>query len=166
MILAIDVHYKDNSANAVAGLFETWESDVFIQSYMVHIENVAEYEPGNFYKRELPCILELLSMIQEEYDYIVLDGYVYLGYENKAGLGQHLWDALTVKKPIIGVAKNYFKDTPESCILMRGNSQKPLFITSIGMPLPQAKQHILQMYGKHRMPYLLKLVDSKTKETV
>ena len=71
------------------------------------IANVAGYIPGSFYKRELPCILSLLSDINETVDTIIVDGYVSLG--SRPGLGQHIKDEIEPRVAVIGVAKNYFK---------------------------------------------------------
>lgn len=164
MIVVIDVFYKlQNKAKAVAILFDDWESQEIKKVYTIDIEHVADYVSGEFYKRELPCILQLLEHVEENYSYIVVDGYVYLGAEKKAGLGQHLWNSLSAKKPIIGVAKNYFKDTPKECFVLRGRSEKPLYVTAIGLPLQSAVESIIKMYGEHRMPYMLKAVDLQSR---
>ena len=160
MIIAIDVFYKsDCQAKAVAILFDDWYSQNIKRVYSLDLEHISEYKSGEFYKRELPCIVQLLELIEEEYDYIIIDGYVYLGEEKKAGLGRHLWNALSIKRPIIGVAKNYFKGTSEDCFVLRGSSEKPLYITAIGIPHHDAVRYISEMYGEHRMPYMLKAVD-------
>lgn len=59
MILAIDVHYKETYAKAVGILFH-WNDETPIDIITTTINEVAEYETGQFYKRELPCILQLL----------------------------------------------------------------------------------------------------------
>lgn len=165
MIVAIDVYYTySNQAKAVAIVFENWQSQQIKKIYNQKFSYVEEYEPGNFYKRELPCIKKVLSLIEEEYEYIIIDGYVSLGSKKLPGLGAHLWNYLKNKKPIIGVAKNYFKDTPENCSLFRGKSKKPLYITSIGIELDIAKTCILKMSGKNRIPDLLKAVDLESKK--
>lgn len=161
MILVIDVYYHDGWAKCAAGLFEHWQSEKFYKNYEVVIEGVAEYVSGQFYKRELPCIMKILEIVEEDYEYILIDGYVFLGEES--GLGKHLWDALTVKKPIIGVAKNYFKGTSEECAVLRGKSQKPLYVSAIDLSLEQAKQNIVAMYGMHRIPELIKQIDAHTR---
>lgn len=164
MILAIDVHYAENSALIAGLIFQQWDSTTPTRIYSKHIHPIADYESGNFYKRELPCILALLQDITDPIDCIVIDGYVTLGHDNKAGLGFYLWQSLTTKIPVIGVAKNYFKDTPKACEILRGQSLKPLYINTIGIDLEQAKQYILEMSGQHRIPTLLKLVDQKSRE--
>ncbi len=61
------------------------------------------------------------------------------------------------------MAKNYFKDTPEDSVIFRGQSQKPLYITSIDIPLNIAKESIIKMYGDHRIPDLIKKIDLETR---
>lgn len=142
-------------STAVAGLIKDWQSTQFDKIYTIDIKDILDYQSDQFYQRELPCILQLLDVIEEHYDYIIIDGYVFLSAEQSPSLGFHLWDALTIKKPIIGVVKNFFKDTPQNCEILRGKSQKPLFITSIGINLIDAKQNILKMSGEHRLPDLI-----------
>jgi deoxyribonuclease V len=55
MILAIDVHYHNTRATAAGVIFPFWESEIPIEELFVEIESVAEYLPGQFYLRELPC---------------------------------------------------------------------------------------------------------------
>jgi len=64
MILAIDVAYSDRTAWAAGVLFLAWDSDALERELIVRIEGVADYVPGHFYRRELPCILRLLSEIR------------------------------------------------------------------------------------------------------
>ena len=71
----------------------------------------------------------------------------------------HLYEKTGQKVPVIGVAKNRFKDTPPACEVLRGSSQNPLLVTATGIPLAKAKQNIAQMHGQHRIPTLLKRVD-------
>ena len=84
MILVVDVAYKDNSAQVAGVLLESWESCTSTNQYIIHIQDTAEYESGQFYKRELPCILALLDVVKENVEFIVIDGYVYLGAEQSA----------------------------------------------------------------------------------
>lgn len=126
-------------------------------------DRVSEYEPGQFYKRELPCILELLNTLEHFPDIIVIDGYVTLGSDEKPGLGKRLYDAIEGKAIVIGVAKTRFQDTPESAEVYRGDSKRPLYVTAIGIELSQAKGFIQDMFGEHRIPLLLKQVDRLTK---
>ena len=119
----------------------------------------AAYEPGQFYKRELPCILKLVEENKLRVDCIVIDGYVFLDGCGKAGLGKHLYDALSGKVPVIGVAKNRFKDIGSEYEVRRGSSNRPLYITAAGIELDTAKELIRTMHGNYRVPTLLKRAD-------
>jgi len=121
------------------------------------------YVSGEFYKRELPCLLEALKGLSD-IELIVVDGYVWLDEPTHKGLGLYLYNALEKKVPIIGVAKAKFGDTPKECELLRGESSKPLYITSINFSLEKAKEAIALMHGKYRFPTLLKEVDSLARE--
>lgn len=92
---------------------------------------------------------------------IVIDGYVYLGDESNPGLGMHLYNELEGRIPIIGVAKKRFKNTTAESEVYRGNSEHPLYVTSVGLDLETAKKNVHAMHGKHRVPTLLKYVDHK-----
>jgi len=157
--LTTDVAYCDDTAIAAGILHPNWRSDEIARTVVKKIHPVAPYESGQFYKRELPCILSLLKEIAEDLEAIIIDGYVDLGREGKAGLGRHLFDAVGAAVPVIGVAKREFADTPDECRIFRGKSKTPLFVTSAGMPLSQAKSRILTMHGGNRIPTLLKRVD-------
>ena len=159
MIFTIDVQYTDNSALAAGVIFPRWDSDEIERILLKDIREIAPYEPGNFYKRELPCILALLEDVEEELEAIVIDGFVSLGSNEKAGLGMHLYNAIDKSAPIVGVAKKSFVDTPKECEIYRGSSAKPLFVTAAGIRLDEAKSLIASMHGKHRIPTILKKAD-------
>ena len=145
---------------AAGVLFSTWVDSQCNRELTKQITGIEPYEPGSFYKRELPCIMALLADIDlDELTAIVVDGYVCLGQAEKPGLGRYLYEAIDQAVPVIGVAKNRFADTPEKCEILRGNSQSPLFVTAVGMPLEIAKADIAGMHGENRIPTLLKRAD-------
>jgi len=165
MILVTDIHYFENKANAAGLLFTDWTSEEVHQQHVITLEDIAPYESGQFYKRELPCILKLLKEIDlTQLEAVIVDGYVTLGAEQSDGLGMYLYRELESKLPVIGVAKNVFQGTPESAKLYRGESQKALFVTSVGIELDDAKKKIGQMHGEFRLPTLLKRVDQICRE--
>lgn len=166
MILVFDTYYFDNKAKTVCLAFEDWNLEDNFEVYTETISDVEEYVSGEFYKRELPCILSLLSQIDlEEVRLIIIDGFVFLDDENKFGLGAYLYEKLNKKISIIGVAKRDFATIDNNRMeLYRGKSKNPLFITSIGIDLNSASQKIGKMSGEHRIPTLLKEVDRLTKE--
>lgn len=166
MILAFDTYYFNNKAKTVCLSFEDWKMEDNYNVYTEIIYDVEEYVSGEFYKRELPCILSLLSKIElEKITAIIIDGFVFLNDENKFGLGAYLYEKLDKKIPIIGVAKKDFATIDENRIeLFRGKSKNPLFITSVGIDLVQASEKIKEMSGEHRIPTLLKELDRLTRE--
>ena len=103
MILATDVHYSKNTSTAAGILFKNWDAAEASDIVTAYIPEVAEYIPGQFYKRELPCLLALLQKLPTEPDCIVVDGFVYLDNAQKPGLGKYLYDALEARIPIVGV---------------------------------------------------------------
>ncbi len=167
MKLVIDVHYKNDDFAVASGvLFTVWESPSLERKLSVRINEIKPYKPGSFFERELPCILSLLDELNEELDLIVIDGYVTLGSEKRDGLGAHLYREIGKKTPVIGVAKNSFSGTPDECKIYRGISKNPLFVTSIGIEQSDAKKYIESMHGEHRVPTLLKMVDSECRNEI
>lgn len=167
MILAFDTYYFDNKAKTVCLEFEKWNENKNFKIHTEIIENIEEYIPGEFYKRELPCIISLLNLIDlKNIEAIIVDGFVYLDDDKKYGLGGYLYEKLNKQIPIIGVAKTNFASIEKNKkALLRGDSIKPLFITSIGIDLEEAFQKVASMAGEFRMPTLLKEMDRLTKES-
>lgn len=163
MLLVTDVYYhSDFSATAAGVIFEKWGDAKPHLEITTHVDKVDEYEPGSFYKRELPCLLALLKDVQLagiSPQVIIVDGFVTLGADQKPGLGEHLYNALGAIIPVVGVAKTGFHGTPTHCEVQRGESLKPLFVSAAGMSLDDAKSAVLSMHGKHRLPTLLTRVD-------
>jgi len=165
MIVAIDVAYDDVNATAVAAavVFEHWHDSHPGSVHRVLCAGIQPYVPGEFFRRELPCLCAVLNTIDVPLHAIVIDGYVSLGPE-RLGLGMHLWHRQQEKTPIIGVAKTAFHGAP-SIAVHRGRSKVPLFVTAIGIEPSQAAEHIREMSGAFRMPDLLRQVDRLTKQT-
>ena len=165
MIIAVDVfYYEKNKGNIGGVIFEHWNDEKPAVELTAKIDNIAKYESGSFYKRELPCILKLINDHSLHPEFIVIDGYVFIDGISKPGLGFYLYNSLSCKTPVIGVAKSYYNGVPPYCELLRGNSKRPLFITSIGINLELAKEYISKMHGRNRTPSLLKLVDQLSRK--
>jgi deoxyribonuclease V len=161
MILALDVDYRGRIANAAGIIFPSWQDDSPKSEYSIKIENIEDYIPGQFFKRELPCLTKLIDIVNEEISVILVDGYVWLNNEYKPGLGAYLFDKYQQRVPVIGVAKRNFHSSGENCRqILRGRSQSPLYITSAGIELNDAANLIFNMAGDNRIPLLLKRVDS------
>jgi exodeoxyribonuclease-5/deoxyribonuclease V len=165
MILAFDTYYAENKAKTVCIQFQKWTDPEPLNVYSSMQEGVEEYVPGEFYKRELPCILNLINTIDlTEVETIVVDGFVVLDDDNKPGLGAYLYDALQKRFSIIGVAKNDFATIIKNKRdVYRGASTRPLYVTAIGIPVDDAAGKIKLMHGNNRIPDLLKKLDMITR---
>ncbi len=165
MKLGVDVYYYNDKAKVVGGLFNEWTDDSPCEIISTCFYGFSKYETGNFYKRELPCLCELLRQIDKsKLETIIIDGYVYLNNEGKAGLGYYLYEQLGMQIPIIGVAKRPFYNNNKFVVeIYRGKSMIPLYITSIGINLQEASSNIRNMAGKYRIPNILKVIDQQTR---
>ena len=168
MILAVDVYYSQNDAIAAGVLFKNWADADVVNELIIPVSPIAEYQPGQFYKRELPCVMTLLEQLEVLPDYIIIDGYVYLDDAHKPGFGKYLYDALQGKVAIIGVAKKRFKGTPSDTVVFRRESKRALYVTAVGIEQTEAKYFIMQMHGHYRLPTMLRRVDqlSRRKELI
>jgi exodeoxyribonuclease-5/deoxyribonuclease V len=158
-IAAVDVYYTDTYTKTVSVTADQTESDYEIHTSTSY-QPVEKYIPGEFYKRELPFLLDVLNTA--DYDIVIVDSYVWLDDNEKPGLGKRLYDQIS--KPVIGVAKTHFIG-PTECVreVLRGESKKPLYVTSIGFDLDKAAELIKNMKGEFRIPTMLKTLDQKTK---
>lgn len=159
MIFAVDVQYHDTVGFAAGVQFFEWPDEKPYCCYTEIIENIHQYIPGQFYKRELPCIMALMKKLDTMPDTIVVDGFVYLGSESKPGLGAYLYRELQETIPVIGVAKRPFHNTPKNFEVYRGKSKNPLYVSAAGIDLEVAKKKVISMHGPYRIPEMLKTVD-------
>lgn len=162
MIVCLDVDYQEKVTRTAAVGFLAWTSrNTELELVVESAPDVAEYEPGEFYKRELPRLLEALVRVpMAVVTTLVVDGYVWLA-EGRAGLGAHLHHA--TNKPVVGIAKTHFSGSKASSVY-RGQSTRPLYVTSVSydigpedMPLEAS---IRAMHGDHRLPTMLTRVDN------
>lgn len=158
-----DVYYYEDYAKASCVVFQKGEEEHILSEYNVLVHDINEYIPGQFYKREMPCILKVLAEVKENIDFIIVDSFVWLN-ENKKGLGGYLYEALNCKTPVMGVAKTFFKDSTNYFEVYRGKSDKPLYVSSIGLELDFTAQFVKELKGEYRMPQVLKRVDQLSRE--
>lgn len=168
MLLALDVAYSPTHGYAVGLAFPDWPAAAATGLYQARVSPVAAYEPGAFYRRELPCLLAVLAQVPlAEVDGLIVDGYVSLGAENRPGLGQYLYEALDGRMPVIGVAKTRFAGVaPQVEPVLRGTSRNPLYVSSVGLSVTEAARQVRAMHGPHRLPTLLKQLDDLTKQAL
>lgn len=165
MIACIDVGYQEKSALAACVTISDWKASAPVASHSVVIQNVEDYVPGSFYKRELPCIEAVLNDLGAKPDAIVIDGYVWLDAQGKKGLGAHLFELLNGEIPVIGVAKTSFATATNAIEVFRGQSSRPLWVTAIGTNEFDAAKLVRSMHGNHRIPTILTLVDRLSKSS-
>jgi deoxyribonuclease V len=157
-LAAVDVDYRGAGAVAACVLFGAWRDAAPAKEIVERVAAVAAYQPGAFYLRELPCILQVLKRVPGKLDVIVVDGYVWLA-RGKAGLGAKLYEALGGSTPVVGVAKTAFRGNDAAREVLRGGSARALFVTAVGMDVGRAAAAVSAMHGRYRMPTMLSAVD-------
>jgi len=165
MLACTDVGYRADYAVAACVLFADWTAAAPTSEHISKVSPIVEYVSGEFYRRELPCLLEVLKHVQSPLDAIIIDGFVWLEDGVRKGLGAYLYEAVNGKIPVIGVAKTRYR-TARALEVCRGKSSTPLFITAIGMDTQLAAQHIQSMHGEFRIPTLIKRVDFLSRQTI
>ncbi len=170
MIAALDVDYGETRSCVACVLFEDWTSEVASSEVVLPLPpDVRDYVPGEFYKRELPLLLEALERVELPH-VVIVDGYVWLG-PSRPGLGKHLHEELVGTVTVVGVAKSRFASNMMEVLpgpncspgfavdVLRGQSKNPLYVTAEGMSPQEAAEHVRGMHGEFRIPTLLKRVD-------
>jgi deoxyribonuclease V len=166
MYACVDVYYHDERASAVCALFKGWSDAMPASQFQTTISKFAPYIAGQFYLRELPCILKVLELVNEKIDVLIVDGYVWLDDGRTPGLGAHLYHKLHRTTPVIGAAKTQYRQSEAAREVLRGKSKKPLYITAVGIDQSIAANRIKKMHGEFRIPTLLKMVDQISRSIV
>lgn len=158
----LDVGYQGGGARAACVVADSWEAETPASTYVADIETVEPYEPGSFFRRELPCLVSVLRRLPALPSVLVVDGYVWLASLERPGLGAHLHEVLQHAVPVVGVAKTAFVGVDRCSAVVpvfRGTSKRPLLVTAVGMEPSAAALCVLGMAGKYRIPELLRIVD-------
>ena len=167
MIACVDTQYLDSptcAARTGLVMFEQWSDSVAaIELAIEHAGPLEDYIPGEFFKRELPCILDAVTPYLDRIETIVVDGYVHLGGD-QPGLGLKLFEELNRQKVIIGVAKKRFHSADQAIEIVRGQSSRPLFVTAAGIDVDTAAENVYAMAGQFRIPTLIKRADSLARD--
>jgi len=160
-ILATDVYYDEPNRALAAGVaFSAWTDERPSSEHTMPFDGIAPYEPGSFYKRELPCLIGLIGSAPWA-NIILIDGYVDVTPDHD-GLGRHLYNVLgDSTRTIIGVAKSHFAGT-HAVPVLRGESKSPLYVTAVGgdLDMHAAADLVRSMHGPYRIPTLLQRVDA------
>jgi deoxyribonuclease V len=155
----VDVDYRADCVVAACVGFAHWTDAA--PSFEVVAPSrtaAAPYEPGQFYRREMPYLLDVLQRLPALPRVIVVDGFVWLG-EGVPGLGARLYEALHHRAGIVGIAKRPYQETHIGVPVLRGESRLPLFVSAAGIGLDDAAGGVAAMHGRYRVPTLIKRVD-------
>jgi deoxyribonuclease V len=155
VIAIVDVQYTGARARAGCVLAHAWRDAVPAAERAIESEVAAEYVPGEFYRRELPPVLEILRGV-DGLTIVVIDAQVWLG-PDRPGLGAHLHDALGGAIAVVGVAKNAFAGAPALPVVR--NAARPLYVSAIGLDPRDAAAHVAAMHGPYRIPALIRRAD-------
>lgn len=164
MIGIFDVGYDGEVARVGCVSVDSLLDDSSSNEWVVSGIRVEKYVPGEFWKRELPPLLAGIRSAPARLSVCLIDAYVDLGEERTPGLGRILHDRTGL--PVIGVAKSPFPGTPVECEVRRGSSRRPVFVTTAGYDLTDAKQQVVQMAGQGRIPTLLRRTDHLSRSLV
>lgn len=159
VLAALDACYRDPLAFAAGALFEEWASRAPVREWTVRVEGVAPYVPGQFYRREMPCLLRLLEALPDLPAVILVDAYAWLGGPRHPGLGARLHEALGGRAAVVGVAKTRYRGAGPAKVVRRGRSGSPLYVSAAGMDLDEAAEGVLRMHGRGRLPLMIRRAD-------
>jgi deoxyribonuclease V len=159
LLAATDVHYLPSGrARAAVVLARDSRFELIVAERVVDLDEVAEYQPGRFYLRELPALKAALDGVAG-LSLLIVDGYVDLEPEGRRpGLGWHCHEAFGV--PVIGVAKTSFQGATHAAEVRRGASLRSLYVTAVGVSVAEAADLVRDMAGPFRLPDALKRVDA------
>lgn len=168
MIVAVDVDYRASECVAAAVAFETWSAATSVHEEVVRLPAALPYRAGELWVRELPPVLAVLAKTTEAIAprtiaIVVVDAYVWLPPDGRAGLGARLHEALGVA--VVGVAKTELKDDTISIPVLRGTSLRPLRVGAAGLAPDAAAAAIAAMHGPDRMPTLLRRADRLARDS-
>lgn len=157
VFVAADVHYlSSGGARAAAVVSADAGFSRVVADHVALVADVAPYRPGQFYLRELPPLRAVLGGVTGM-ALLVVDGFVDLDPDGRPGLGAHAHAEFAV--PVIGVAKSAFRTATHAIPVLRGDSSRPLYVTSAGIPRSHAAELVRGMAGPHRMPDALRRAD-------
>jgi deoxyribonuclease V len=166
VLVAVDVDYRAAEAVTACVGFRAWTDAAPAVELVVRVPGAAAaYQPGAFFRRELPAVLVAIRRLTIPPAIVVVDGYVWLG-PGVAGLGARLYDALGRRVAVVGVAKRPFAGAAaDARAILRGASLDPLYVTAIGTSPDDAATGVRAMHGAHRLPALLKRADQLARQT-
>jgi deoxyribonuclease V len=155
----VDVHYRGPGGVAACVVARRWTDATSFEEHVAAAATVRPYRAGAFFERELPCVVQVLSLVRTRLAAVVVDGYVDLDERGTPGLGAHLHAHLGGETAVVGVAKTAYRSGTFAARVLRGASKRPLFVTARGISLAAAAWLVGTMHGDYRIPTLLARVD-------
>jgi len=145
LFAAVDVCYPASGGACAAAVLAADAAFAEITNERIAwLPDVVDYEPGEFYRRELPALRAVLDGLAGGLGQLIIDGYVDLDAAGRPGLGAHAHAEFGV--PVIGVAKTAFHTATHAIPVLRGRSARPLYVTAIGLPLAEAAEQDLRNF--------------------
>jgi deoxyribonuclease V len=158
VFVAADVHYPaSGGARAAAVVAADAAFSHLAADRIASVPHVEPYQPGQFWRRELPPLRAALDGLANM-NLLIIDGYADLDPDGRPGLGARACEEFGV--PVIGVAKSAFRAATHAIAVLRGTSARPLYVTAAGMPRADAADLVRHMAGPHRMPDALRRADA------
>ena len=158
MIACLDVAYGEAVAHAAGITFRAWADASPLEERVVRVEEVHPYQPGRFFRHEVPCLLAVLRALPPA-EVIVVDGYICLGGGDRPGPGRICIRRSAGERPWSALPRPGSKEPGTACEVVRGRSTRPHFFTAAGMSPGCAAEHVRSMHGPYRIPALLKRLD-------
>jgi deoxyribonuclease V len=164
LLAAVDVDYRHDVVVAACVCFAEYADDRPMKELTLRSSTVpAAYESGQFYRRELPYVLDVLGRLDRLPRVVIVDGHVWLG-PDVPGMGARLHGELNQRTVVIGVAKRAYRGATSSVVVRRGRSTHPLYVSAAGIDVGRAAEHVRDMHGPYRIPTLLKRVDRLSRD--
>lgn len=109
MIACVGTHDHDTCSLTAVVLFIGWTDVCASEEFGDRSSGIAaKYVSGQFFRRELPCILAAIKSRVESIETIMIDGYVWLDGNRRKGLGTVLYQTLEMSVSVVGVARKPF----------------------------------------------------------
>ena len=141
VIVAVDVDYRADAVVTACVGFAGWANATTEVEWVATRAGAAEpYEPGQFYRRELPYLLTAVAAIEAArvVDAVVVDAHAWLD-AGRPGLGAHLATARGGATVVVGVAKTRYRGGAGLAVL-RGSSRTPLWVSAVGIDAAHAAE--------------------------
>jgi deoxyribonuclease V len=156
--VAADLHYLPcGGARAAAVVAADAAFSCLAADRIALVTRVEPYQPGQFWRRELPPLRVVLNGL-DMMTLLIIDGYADLDPEGRPGLGARAHEEFGV--PVIGVAKTAFRGATHAIEVRRATSTRPLYVTAAGMPRADAADLVRHMTGQYRLPDAMRRADT------